>query len=1157
MSKALKTVGMIAGAVALVATGIGGFAVAGSKLAITAGKIASIASVVSAGASVGAALLYKPPPAPPAMGSVTQVTIAVDAAAPYVMGEGYFAGVVRHDVGYGATLNEVPNPYRWMATVYSTGGPVQSISPRVEMQPISSWYTGFLYTDTQLGLCPEASGLTPQFAGAPGWNTATARLSGQAAIGWNLKFDRDAKRFASGVPLLGAYGQWVKAYDPRKDSTHPGGSGSHRLGVESTYEWTQNPALHAGTYTFGRFQNGKRVVGIGMPKEGVDWVGIAAWANICDANGWTIFGAIYEPGDRWLNLQHICEAGGGRPVFAAGRISWLWSAPKVPLDTITDADIADENYSVTAMASWRDRLNTIVPKYLSPDHDWQLIADAEAVTIPAYVAEDGEEKKVEWPFHLVKDGDQAAQLAAYKMLDSRELQPITIPCGPRLRKYRPGECLHIFLPELGLDHDAIILKREFDPARMIVTLTMMSEDPDKHDFALGRTATPPPTPALKQTVEERDNLRWAASLDYGARTVEYSGSTTYYQGDVVRTTDGATWQYDAATPGSGNAPPAWPTVANSWWTNLTPPLDRGKLFVQSTAPSAAESSSDDIWQDDQGRYWLRRADNHLSIGGSRLMIGGKLLTITWTPNDTQPVRDGIDAALATAIAATDAARQLAIDAQATADGKVQSFYQPSAPTAEGVGDLWFDTDDGNKQYRWSGSAWTPVQDGAIGDALTAAAGAQATADGKVTTFFGTSTPTPEGVGDLWYNSTTGYLKRWSGSAWVDVSNVGATSAQIAQIGQALTDAANAQATADGKVDTFYQTSPPGGATIGDLWFDTDDGNKLYRHNGTTWVIAQDTGIGAAITAAAGAQATADGKVTTFVGESAPTAQALGDLWFKASTGELRRWNGTAWGDPMVDLTAAAVPRQEGPATDTISADYEGVISAGQLPINYAFKRFRGLLDVTTTSTTWAIVSQTGIGIETVTVEDGVVTLPDGITMTANATIIVQSSRAGEPDISSELKLTRQDAPAPPPPPGGSTSDSVSSFSTFSGTSWTGVTRILAVKTGSAGQIALSAPLTLPVSASAPTGVFDMELKWMLRPVGGTFADVASPMPSDPSPSVGYDAPKYWKQNGAVWGNWTETGLTANADYEVQLYARRTTGPARGLSLTGTASAVGS
>ena len=107
------------------------------------------------------------------------------------------------------------------------------------------------------------------------------------------------------------------------------------------------------------------------------------------------------------------------------------------------------------------------------------------------------------------------------------------------------------------------------------------------------------------------------------------------------------------------------------------------------------------------------------------------------------------------------------DAEAAADGKIVSFYQASAPTAQGVGDIWFDTDDGNKMYRWNGSSWIAAQDTAISTAIFAAADAQATADGKVNTYFQASAPTPEAVGDLWFETDAqNRLWRWNGSVWV-------------------------------------------------------------------------------------------------------------------------------------------------------------------------------------------------------------------------------------------------------------------------------------------------------------------------------------------------------------------------------------------------------
>ena len=84
-------------------------------------------------------------------------------------------------------------------------------------------------------------------------------------------------------------------------------------------------------------------------------------------------------------------------------------------------------------------------------------------------------------------------------------------------------------------------------------------------------------------------------------------------------------------------------------------------------------------------------------------------------------------------------------------------------------------------------------------------------------------------------------------------------------------APDAQATGDRKVQTYFQADEPDPEEfvfgVGDLWHDTDDGNHLYRWDGTAWVDAQDGGIGAAAelaqavqTALAGLTKVQDGQV---------------------------------------------------------------------------------------------------------------------------------------------------------------------------------------------------------------------------------------------------------------------------------------------------------
>jgi len=178
-----------------------------------------------------------------------------------------------------------------------------------------------------------------------------------------------------------------------------------------------------------------------------------------------------------------------------------------------------------------------------------------------------------------------------------------------------------------------------------------------------------------------------------------------------------------------------------------------------------------------------------------------------------------------------------------------------------------------------------------------------------------SAPTAEALGDLWLDSDDGYhMYRWSGSAWVDVRDAG--------IAAALSTAAAAQATADGKIDSFWQTSAPSGASEGDIWFDTDDGLRQYRYTSGSWVVAADTRIGTAISNAATAQATADGKVRTFVGTSAPTAEALGDLWIDTANGNrLSRWSGSAWVQVPIGTGGLAAE-----AATVLVFDYEDDVS---------------------------------------------------------------------------------------------------------------------------------------------------------------------------------------------------------------------------------------
>jgi hypothetical protein len=118
LSGVLKTVGMVAGVVALAATGIGALGIAASA-ASTLSTIAQIASAVSVAAGVGAQLTAKKPAA---QGSSTQITIGSSMPSPFIVGQSYYGGNRMHQVGYGSQ-NDVPNAYLLAVDVYGVAGP--------------------------------------------------------------------------------------------------------------------------------------------------------------------------------------------------------------------------------------------------------------------------------------------------------------------------------------------------------------------------------------------------------------------------------------------------------------------------------------------------------------------------------------------------------------------------------------------------------------------------------------------------------------------------------------------------------------------------------------------------------------------------------------------------------------------------------------------------------------------------------------------------------------------------------------------------------------------------------------------------------------------------------------------------------------------------
>lgn len=526
-------------------------------------------------------------------------------------------------------------------------------------------------------------------------------------------------------------------------------------------------------------------------------------------------------------LEDLLSSMAGHCVWTQGR--WLLrpGAYRTPASgaEITEDHLADGGVTVTPKISRSALFNAVRVTYRDPAQGWAEV-QAPLVANATYTAQDGGVQVVRditMPGNM--DALRAQRLAKIELERGRQAVTVQASTSMRAYDYAPTDTALLILPRYGWGAGKVfeVIDRTWSPEG-VLRYTWRETVADVYAWAYGEatvvdpapdTALPSPytrpaalgTPTLASgtaqlwrqadgAIISRAQVTWASSVD---QFVLEAGRI-----ELQWTAGGAEdWQDLPAMPGS--ATEAWiapvpdgqvlvvrirqvnPLGVRSNWT-YGQVIVVGKTAAPANPASFAGSVSNGrirwTWapldEADYARTEVRSADS--GWGGSGALWAGA--AVEW--QEPVSVAGGVTryikhvdssgnvsasaSAAAVIVTAADLIETIAADvaaAQATADGKIASFYQASAPGSAADGDLWFDTDDGNRQYIRSGGSWVLAADTRIGDALSAASDAQSTADGKVTTFVAATEPTADAVGDLWLDSDAGNaLYRWSGSAWV-------------------------------------------------------------------------------------------------------------------------------------------------------------------------------------------------------------------------------------------------------------------------------------------------------------------------------------------------------------------------------------------------------
>ena len=289
MGKTLKTIAMVAVGAALVVFAAPIAAAIGVS-AITTGTIAAIGLSLALSTASAALLGPKVPKT-----QLSRLNVSLDPSTPrkavfgttampldlrYHESSGtdqefidYIVAVAAHKV---ASIDEIwfEEKLAWSAS----GG-------------VTATYNGYLTVTTRT---EGTADNTIAINGGSKWGSSR-RLTGCAYVHLRIKRTGNDKKAES--PLVGGLpsrvtiiGEGAALYDPRKDSTVPGGSGTHRATDQSTWgaytdaDDCDNPVLQLLWWLLGWEINGKLSVGCGVPYTRIDMQSFITAANICDEN---------------------------------------------------------------------------------------------------------------------------------------------------------------------------------------------------------------------------------------------------------------------------------------------------------------------------------------------------------------------------------------------------------------------------------------------------------------------------------------------------------------------------------------------------------------------------------------------------------------------------------------------------------------------------------------------------------------------------------------------------------------------------------------------------------------------------------------------------------------------------------------------------------
>jgi len=622
------------------------------------------------------------------------------------------------------------------------------------------------------------------FAVAQSSLLASDQFRSCAYIYLQLAFDPEA--FGGGMPAISCVIKGKKVFDPRDNST----------------AWSDNPALCIRDF-ISNTQYGLKALTSEI-NDTTNEGGFATAANACEvdvtladnsttedkytANGFTNFGASGTG-----VLESLLSSMAGKMSYTNGQFNIFAGTTQTPSLTISDDNLLAP-VSVATNANTGEFYNTVKPVYVDSTNDY-IAADAPVYQDSTFLTEDTPNgvtndkpnyvKQMEKQLPFTTTHTMAQRIGRLALKNQRLSTSVNCLVDLSFMKLQPADWVYVTNERLGYS------QKIFEVISVNMEVIQSDETP-----VLGVRL------ALKET---------AASI--------YAFATSDYNANIAAGSNLASGGFVIAAPTSLSVATDTTTNDNLGTTSVT------ATWVNSASPMVIFN---DLQFKRNGAADATYTSTAATKGTTKQTILGLEIGVAYNFRVRHAGVAGSYSAFSSVVNHTVAgtAQSLAnyLNSNVTT---TKTFFQNEVPTALSAGDLWIDSNDGNKIYRAhaagadavTANEWilTTITAGAIGlgSVLNQA---------QVTTFAQDGVPTATAIGDLWIDTNDGnkiYRAQSAGADQVTGGEWVVTTLTKAGIG--LGNVADER-----QITIFRQDAVPTATAAGDLWYDTDNNNKQYR-----------------------------------------------------------------------------------------------------------------------------------------------------------------------------------------------------------------------------------------------------------------------------------------------------------------------------------------